>query len=95
MAISGILVALTLATPFPGMALRVMVEELHPASISWDGKTAWRRCDSAIAGDTSWPSSPQAACEAMHLCANEAPLTDTQRSRLAELIRGVAGCQEP
>ena len=92
---SAVLVALALATPFLGVALRVVVEEFYPAMITWEGKTAWRRCDSAIAGETSWPRSPEAACAAMHLCANEAPLVDAQRRRLADLIRGVAGCQDP
>jgi len=83
------------ATPFPGMALRIATEELFPAVISWDGKTAWRRCDSAIAGQTSWPSSPGAACAAMQLCANEAPLSEAQRRRLYQAIRDTPGCPEP
>jgi hypothetical protein len=86
---------IAVAVPFPGLALRVVWESLYPANISWEGKTAWRRCDGAIAGQTSWPPSPQAVCEAMHMCANEAPLTDHQKQRLAQLIRGIAGCQEP
>jgi hypothetical protein len=81
--------------PFSGMFLRVIIEELNPAMISWEGKTAWRRCDSAIAGRTSWPQSPQAACAAMHLCANEAPLSEPQKQRLSQEIHDTPGCPEP
>jgi hypothetical protein len=83
------------ASPFPALALRMMIEELYPAAISWEGKTAWKRCDSAIAGRTSWPRSPQAACAAMFLCGNEAPLSDPQKQRLSRLIRDTPGCPEP
>ena len=83
------------ASPFPGLALRVVYETLHPASISWDGKTAWRRCDSALAGETSWPSSPGAACEAMRLCANEASLSELQKASLLRAIHATPGCQDP
>jgi hypothetical protein len=80
---------------FLGLALRIVIEELDPTSISWDGKTAWRRCDSAIAGRTSWPQSPQGACAAMHLCANEAPLSDSQKQQLAQAIRETPDCPKP
>jgi len=92
LAVLGVFIWLS---PFPGLALRTLLEERIPARISWEGKTAWRRCDSAIAGETSWPSSPQAACAAMELCANEAPLSDDQRRRLAQLTRDTPGCQPP
>jgi len=72
-----------------------MIEEFYPATISWEGKTAWKRCDSAIAGQTSWPQSSQAACEAMFLCVNEAPLSDPQKQRLSQLIHDTPGCPEP
>jgi hypothetical protein len=83
------------ASPFPGMILWLAVEEIYPAAISWDGKTAWKRCDSAIAGQTSWPQSPQAACAAMHLCVNEAPLSDQQKQSLLRAILETPGCPEP
>jgi len=88
-------VVIAVASPFPGLALRMMIEELYPAAISWEGKTAWKRCDSAIAGRTSWPESSQAACTAMFLCINEAPLSDPQKQRLSRLIRDTSSCPEP
>jgi hypothetical protein len=90
-----VFVVIVLASPFPALALRMMIEELYPAAISWDGKTAWKRCDSAIAGRTSWPQSPQAACTAMFLCVNEAPLSDPQKQLLSRLIHDTPGCPEP
>jgi hypothetical protein len=77
------------------MTYYLVVEEMFPARIAWDGKTAWKRCDSAIAGRTSWPVAPQDACAAMHLCANEAPLVETQQRLLDQAIRSTPGCQEP
>jgi hypothetical protein len=73
----------------------IVIDELHPERISWDGKTAWKRCDSALAHRTAWPESPQAACAAMHLCANEAPLSDRQKQMLAQAIRAMPDCPPP
>jgi hypothetical protein len=89
-----IVIAIALASP-PGqlMIYSIVIEEMFPDRISWDGKTAWKRCDSAIANRTSWPSSPQAACAAMSLCANEAPLTAQQTRLLDQAIRGILGCR--
>jgi hypothetical protein len=89
------LVAVAVMSPFPMMTLRIAVEEWFPATISWEGKTAWRRCDSVLAGETSWPLSPQGACAAMHLCANEAPLSPAQTQVLYRAIHETPGCQEP
>jgi hypothetical protein len=94
-AVGAALAMAVVATPFPGMTLRITMEELFPAVISWDGKTAWRRCDSAIAGQTAWPSAPGAACAAMQLCANEAPLLEPQRRRLSQAMHDTPGCPEP
>jgi hypothetical protein len=74
--IALVVLTLTALTPFPSLALRIVTEEFFPSMISWDGKTAWRRCDGAIAGEASWPATASAACEAMHLCANEAPIAN-------------------
>src|ERR1700694_3027250 len=84
-----------LATPFSLLSYYLIFEEIFPSRISWDGKTAWKRCDSAIAGKTSWPDSPQAACAAMHLCANEATLSEEQVEALTQAIRDTPGCQAP
>jgi hypothetical protein len=82
------------ATPLAWL-LFMAGEEVFPSRISWEGKTAWARCESAIAGRTSWPDAPQAACAAMHLCANEAPLSEAQRKSLYDAIRKTEGCGEP
>ncbi len=71
------------------------VESVFPSAISWDGKTAWQRCASAIDNRTTWPDAPRAACAAMHLCANEAPLTDGQKQLLVKTIRATPGCPLP
>jgi hypothetical protein len=93
--LTALLVTIALASPFPWLLLRLRIEEFYPAMISWEGKTAWKRCDSAIAGGTSWPLSPRAACAAMHLCVNEAPLSEPQKQRLSQAIRDTPGCPEP
>jgi hypothetical protein len=88
----AVLVVVVALSPLPMLAWRIAIEGWFPATISWEGKTAWRRCDSAIAGQTSWPSSPQAACVAMHLCANEAPLTEVQKHALDQAVHDTPGC---
>ena len=90
-----ITVFLFLASPFPAMIVWMAKEELFPATISWDGKSAWKRCDSAIAGKTSWPATPQGACKVMHMCANEANLSEEQVEMLTQAIRETKGCQAP
>ncbi len=57
-----IAVTLFLASPFPAMIVWMAKEELFPAMISWDGKSAWKRCESAIAGKTSRPQRPDTRC---------------------------------
>ena len=70
-------------------------EAIDPSLISWDGHSAYARCPSAIAGRTSWPDTPDAACEAMHMCANEATMSDTQATLLDQAIRATPGCEPP
>ncbi|MCK9461349.1 MAG: hypothetical protein M0R80_17100 [Proteobacteria bacterium] len=55
----------------------------------WEGKDAWRRCDNAIA---DWPKTPAPPCAAMHMCANEAPLSPEARGKLARMIAATPGC---
>jgi hypothetical protein len=88
-------IGLIFVSPFPWLMLRLVMEDVHPAMISWDGKTAWKRCESAIAGQTSWPARPTAACAAMYLCVNEAPLSEPQRQQLSAAMRATPGCQDP
>lgn len=96
---SAIAIAVALAIPLlarpVGWLLWMASEELVPSRISWDGKTAWKRCDSAIAGKTTWPAAPQDACAAMHLCANEATLSEQQVEALTQAIRATPGCEPP
>ena len=96
---SAIAIAVALAIPILARPVAwlwwMASEEMFPARISWDGKTAWKRCESAIAGKTSWPATPEAACAAMHLCANEAVLSEEQVDQLTQAIRATPGCQAP
>ncbi|MDD5308588.1 MAG: hypothetical protein PHU25_14810 [Deltaproteobacteria bacterium] len=58
----------------------------------WEGKDAWRRCDEAI---TNWPGTPAPPCAAMHICANEAPLSPGARGKLTRMIAATPECPEP
>ena|ERR1700688_4800473 len=91
--------ALVLASPVPsfvGLILYVGVfQGLFPSTISWDAKNAYLKCYGAIAHPGEWPSGPKASCQAMHLCANEAVLSDAQTKALYDQIHKTPGCQEP
>jgi hypothetical protein len=50
-------------------------------------KDAWRGCGAAIAAGT-------ADCDFLRMCANEAPLTDAERERLAHRV-AERGCAPP
>ena len=94
---AALAVAFTLAigaTGFVSMFGFWIVRAVFPSTISWDAKDAYAKCDSAIA-NADWPKAPAHACAAMHLCANEAVLSEPQTKALYEAIRGTAGCQEP
>jgi hypothetical protein len=67
---------------------------LFPSTISWDAKNAFAKCTGAIADPRLWPQSPAGACQAMHLCANEAVLTGAQRRGLYAQISNTPGCPE-
>ena len=64
-------------------------------TLSWDAKSAYRKCDGAIDGTIAWPSEAGAACVAMLMCANEATLSAERHQRLIEQIRRVPRCGEP
>src|SRR5277367_1756689 len=68
---------------------------LFPSTISWGDQDGYLKCPGAIADPAKWPSRPNVACLAMHLCANEAPLSDRQRTALYDQIHHTPGCQEP
>jgi hypothetical protein len=86
-----------LATTFPLAAifLRVALESLMPQTIGWEAKNAWAKCDGAIGGTVNWPSKPALACDAMHMCANEADLSAEQRTSLVSAARRLPDCGDP
>jgi hypothetical protein len=77
------------------MAYVGVYQSLFPSAVSWDSHGAYVKCEGAIAGSSSWPATPAAACQAMHLCANEATLSASQSKTLADTIRNTPGCQAP
>jgi hypothetical protein len=91
--------ALLLASPIPTVVAFIVYfgiyQGLFPSTISWDAKNAYQKCYGAIADPRGWPAGPNAACEAMWLCANEAVLTPAQHDRLYTQISKTPGCQEP
>lgn len=64
-------------------------------SDGWEAKDAYRKCESAVSGAVQWPSHPQNACRAMHLCANEANLPAEQYGSLVAAIRRLPNCGDP
>lgn len=66
-------------------------QSLFPATVSWDAKNAFIKCEGAIAR-REWPGEPRAACAAMHLCANEATLSEPQMTALRAMARITPGC---
>ena len=82
------------ATGFLGVLGLSVFRAVFPATIAWNEKDAFAKCESAIA-HADWPKAPASACAAMHLCANEAVLSEPQTKALHDAIRGTAGCQVP
>jgi hypothetical protein len=79
------------ATGFLGLSV---FRAMFPSTIAWNEKDAFAKCESAIA-HADWPKVPASACAAMHLCANEAVLSEPQTKALYNAIRATAGCQVP
>jgi hypothetical protein len=95
-AIVCVLVAASPLPNFVGLLLYVGIYQgMFPSTISWDAKNAFAKCYGAIADPRTWPAQPNAACEAMWLCANEAVLTPAQHDRLYSQIHRTPDCQEP
>jgi hypothetical protein len=82
------------AAGFLGVLGFFVSRAVFPSTISWDAKDAYAKCEGAIA-NADWPKAPANACAAMHLCANEAVLSEPQTKALYDAIRATAGCQEP
>ncbi|MDP2307634.1 MAG: hypothetical protein Q8P18_16545 [Pseudomonadota bacterium] len=64
---------------------------LLACSVDWAAHDAWRHCKPAIA---KWPARAAPPCGALHMCANEAPLTMEERAKLTEMITAGA-CGAP
>jgi len=93
--LAGLAIVWFAATTLPVTALfwQSARDSLAPSTVGWDAKNAWVKCDGAIAETLAWPQAPGAACEAMHLCANEAPLTSDQQASLTAAMRRLSNCQ--
>jgi hypothetical protein len=65
---------------------------LYPQGVSWDSHGGYVKCAGAIAGTAPWPAAPQAACEAMNLCANAATLSATETKALDDAMKKTKGC---
>lgn len=92
---AAVAVVLLLVSGLPTLFALAIYQAAFPSSISWDGKSAYAKCPSAIADARHWPSTPREACAAMHLCANEAQLSESQGRLLSEAIRKTPGCDAP
>ncbi len=99
-----VLGGLGLSGPGPGLAfaylpvglfLYVILQSFAPQTIGWDAKNAWAKCEGAVTGRLSWPAAADAACEAMHMCANEANLDAKQYAALVAGIRRLPKCGDP
>jgi hypothetical protein len=67
-------------------------QPLFPSTIDWDDRTAWLKCEGAMADPRKWPPTPYGTCVAMHMCYNEAPLSEAQQKTLEEQMRKLPGC---
>ena len=61
----------------------------HESWLGWNRHDAWRRCQGAIA---AWPDEPAPPCSALHMCANEARLSDEEYRRLEAMVAATPGC---
>ena len=93
----GVAVVTSGAADFVLFLLYIGIHDtLFPETISWDAKNAFLKCPAAIADPRLWPPAPDAACNAMFMCVNEAaPLSDSQKKALRDRIRRTPGCQAP
>ncbi len=73
----------------------VSIRAFSPSSVSWDSHNAFVKCGGAIADASRWPATPAAACQAMHVCANEATLSASQTKMLYDRIGQTPGCPAP
>jgi hypothetical protein len=90
--IAAIVVALSLMSGLPSTFTAAIFDSMNPSRVSWAGKSAYVKCAGAIANPVAWPAAPSEACEAMHMCANEAPLSANERRLLAEAVQKTQSC---
>lgn len=64
----------------------------RPTDEDWARKDAYGLCRGAI---DLYPERPAPPCQAMHMCANEAPLTAEQKQKLLKMIRATEDCPDP
>jgi len=93
--LSGALLVVPVFSGGVGFLLVGIFRALFPSTINWGDKDAFMKCSGAIADPSTWPHAPNYACLAMHLCANEAVLSEDQTKALYEQIRKTPGCQDP
>ena len=86
-----IVAALALAFASPPGRMFLWAIFTDPATLSWDGKSAYARCPGAISGFSDWPLDKDKACAAMSLCANEGALSTKEMMRLEKLMHS-QGC---
>jgi len=85
-----------LAMTFPVAAIvGIVMDSFRPQRVGWNAKNAWAKCDGAIAGAIDWPAEAGRACDAMHMCANEATLSAEQRTSLVAAARRLPNCPDP
>jgi hypothetical protein len=53
------------------------------SKVDWSRKDSWRHCKAAIADYRGGAAPP---CSALHMCANEAPLSDAEHAKLEEMV---------
>ncbi len=90
-ALAGAVVLLAGAFSYVALVAYVVFDQSrHPETTSWEAKNAFVKCPGAIAARRLWPAPPDAACAAMHLCANEGAL-----KALNAQIDSLPACQQP
>src|SRR4051812_1311868 len=91
--VAAVVAAFVYAGGLPNFLALLVYLTFQPASaLSWDAKNAYVKCEGAIANPAQWPKAPAKACAAMHLCANEAQLSDRLARMLDAAVARTPGC---
>ena len=86
-AIAVALAAGAVLWPVVSLTVAVIWQSLNPATVSWESKGAYVKCEGAIADPSQWPKEKAAKCRAMQMCANEAVLGERERRMLGDVGR--------